>query len=45
MYVHLHLQIQRDLPTQGKADANWGLEISIQGGGKRGYKGTVQKLG
>lgn len=45
MYVHLYLQIQRDLPTEGKADANWGLEISFQGGGKRGYEGTVQKLG
>jgi len=33
--VHLHLQIQRDLPTEGKADANWGLEIFFQGGGRR----------
>lgn len=45
IYVHLYLQIQRDLVTEGKADANWGLEISFQGGGKRGHEGIVQKLG
>lgn len=43
IYVPLYLEIQRHLPTEGKADANWGLEISFQGGRKGGYEGTVQK--
>lgn len=45
MYVHLYLQIQRDLSTEEKADAKRALEISFQGGEKGGYKGRVQKLG
>lgn len=43
IYVHLYLEIRRDLRTEGKADANWGLEISFQGSRKGGYEGMVQK--